>query len=159
MPFLHSLFPFAARPLLWLLCLTTLFVSTSSAQVLSGKGAELPLQTVVTPHFRVLHPPRLERFARKVASAAELVREGVIGTVGNDPGLTYILVNDETDDFNGFALPGPYPFIRVYATFPRPTDIGVQFQDVMVQLVGHEFTHVAHLTTRDGAEDTSSRVA
>ncbi len=133
----------------WLAVLIGWFCPPTQAQLLSGKGGELPLQTVVTPHFRVLHPPRLEAYARRVAAAAEYVHEAVVGTVGNDPGLTYILVNDETDEFNGYALPGPYPFIRVYAAFPRPTDIGAQFQDVMVELVGHEFTHVAHLTTRN----------
>jgi hypothetical protein len=134
------------RFLLVLLC----FFGMAHAQLLTGKGAELPLQTIQTPHFSVLHPPRLEVFARRVAAAAEAIRTGVLGVVGNDPGRTSILVNDETDDFNGFAVPGPYPFIRVYATFPRPTDIGAQWQDAMHVLVAHEFTHVAHLTTRDG---------
>ncbi len=131
----------------WLLIL--LFCSSAKAQLLTGKGAELPLQVVKTPHFEVLHPPRLETFARRVAAAAEKMRSAVLGTVGNDPGRTFIVVNDETDDFNGFAVPGPYPFIRVFATFPRPTDIGAQWQDAMHALVTHEFTHVAHLSTRD----------
>jgi hypothetical protein len=126
-----------------------LFFASAQAQLLTGKGAELPLQVVVTPHFSVLHPPRLEGFARRVAAAAELMRDAVVGVVGFDPGRTFIVVNDETDDFNGFALPGPYPFIRVFATFPRPTDIGAQWQDAVQALVTHEFTHVAHLSTRD----------
>ncbi|MFN3267216.1 MAG: hypothetical protein ACK41E_10325, partial [Deinococcales bacterium] len=133
------------RFFLVLLC----FFGVAHAQLLTNKGGELPLQSIQTPHFRVLHPPRLETFSRRVAAAAELIRTRVLGIVGNDPGLTYILVNDETDNFNGFAVPGPYPFIRVYATFPRPTDIGAQWQDAMHALVAHEFTHVAHLTTRD----------
>jgi hypothetical protein len=135
----------SAQALVILLC----FFGVAHAQLLTGKGAELPLQTIQTPHFSVLHPPRLETFSRRVAAAAETIRAGVLGVVGNDPGRTYILVNDETDDFNGFAVPGPYPFIRVYATFPRPTDIGAQWQDAMHALIAHEFTHVAHLTTRD----------
>jgi WD40-like Beta Propeller Repeat len=142
----RQLFLASARGLLVLLC----FFGMAHAQLLTGKGAELPLKTIQTPHFSVLHPPRLEVFSRRVAAAAEAIRAGVLGVVGNDPGRTYILVNDETDDFNGFAVPGPYPFIRVYATFPRPTDIGAQWQDAMHALVAHEFAHVAHLTTRDG---------
>ncbi|MEY4529517.1 MAG: hypothetical protein RLZZ156_238 [Deinococcota bacterium] len=127
-----------------------LFVFASAqAQLLTGKGAELPLQIVKTPHFEVLHPPRLETFARRVAAAAEKIRSTVLETIGNDPERTFILVNDETDEFNGFAVPGPHPFIRVFATFPRPTDIGAQWEDAMHTLVTHEFTHVAHLSTRD----------
>ena len=121
--------------------------------MLSGKGAELPLAVVVAPHFSVIHPPRLEAYARRVAAAAESIRERVIGAVGNDPGRTFIIVNDETDSFNGYAVPGPYPFVRVYATFPRPNDIGAQWEDALRVLVGHEFTHVAHLSTHDASRE------
>ncbi len=130
-----------------------LWLCPARAQVLSGKGGELPLAVIRTPNFDVMHPPRLEAYARRVAAAAEAIRQAVIGIVGNDPGRTWIVVNDETDVFNGFAVPGPYPFIRVFATFPRPTDIGVQWQDAMHALVTHEFAHVAHLTTRDELRD------
>jgi hypothetical protein len=128
-------------------------LGNTSAQVLSGKGAALPLAVVVTPHFSVIHPPRLETYARRVAAAAESIHDRVIGAVGNDPGRTYIVVNDETDSFNGFAVPGPYPFVRVFATFPRPNDIGTQWEDAIRVLVGHEFTHVAHLSTHDALRD------
>ncbi len=137
----------------WLLVLIVC-LSGANAQLLTGKGAAAPLQVIATPHFRVLHPPFLEPYARRVAAAAEKIRLGVLEIVGNDPGLTYILVGDETDDFNGYALPGPYPFIRVYASFPAPSDIGAQWQDVLVALVGHEFTHVAHLSTKDGIRES-----
>jgi hypothetical protein len=143
-----------SRWLRFITVLCGLLWGLAGAQLLGGKGAQSELRTVVTPHFRVLHPPRLEVFARQVAAAAEFIRAEVIATVGNDPGLTDVLVGDETDDFNGYALPGPYPFVRVYATFPDPTDIGAQWQDVMVALVGHEFTHVAHLSTRDDLRNT-----
>ncbi len=125
------------------------FFASAKAQLLTGKGAELGFAVVKTPHFDVLHPPRLESFARRVAAAAETIRSAVLEAVGNDPGRTFIVVNDETDDFNGFAVPGPFPFIRVFATFPRPTDIGAQWQDAMHALVVHEFSHVVHLSTRD----------
>ena len=137
----------------WLLVLIVWLFSSANAQLLTGKGAAAPLQVIATPHFRVLHPPFLESYARRVAAAAERIRAGVLTIVGNDPGLTYILVGDETDDFNGYALPGPYPFIRVYASFPAPSDIVAQWQDVLVALVGHEFTHVAHLSTRDSVRE------
>lgn len=133
--------------------LAAAFLGGASAQVLSGKGAELPLAVVVTPHFSVIHPPRLERYARRVAAAAEGIFDHVIGTVGNDPGRTYIVVDDETDSFNGYAVPGPYPFVRVYATFPRPNDIGAQWEDALRVLVGHEFTHVAQLSTHDATRN------
>lgn len=135
-----------------MLLITVLF-GRAGAQVLSDKGAEWPLAVVVTPHFSVIHPPRLEAYARRVAAAAEGIHDRVIGTVGNDPGRTFIVVNDETDSFNGYAVPGPYPFVRVYATFPRLNDIGAQWEDALRVLVGHEFTHVTHLSTHDASRD------
>jgi hypothetical protein len=141
-----------------LVLLALALCSSAGAQVLSGKGAELPLNVVVTPHFSVIHPPRLETYARRVAAAAEGIHDRVIGTVGNDPGRTFIVVNDETDSFNGYAVPGPYPFVRVYATFPRPNDIGTQWEDAIRVLVGHEFTHVAHLSTHDASRDALRNV-
>jgi hypothetical protein len=123
--------------------------SNATAQLLGAKGASLPMNVVVTPHFRVLHQPYLEAFARHVAAAAELIHARVTAAVGNDPGVTYILINDATDSANGLTVPDPTNFITINATFPRPTDIGAQWEDAMVVLATHEFTHLAHLTTRD----------
>lgn len=137
--------------LLWgLLALVAL--GSARAQLIG----EVPLQQVVTPHFSVIHPPRLEGYARRVAAAAEAVRGAVVGVVGNQPPRTYILVGDETDQFNGFATVFPYPVIRIWATFPQPGLIGVQWQDVLEVLLVHEYTHIAHLTTH--ADDPLSQI-
>ncbi len=128
--------------------------SSANAQLLGAKGASLPLNVVVTPHFRVLHLPYLETFARYVAAAAELIHDRVIAVVGNDPGITSILINDATDSANGLTVPDPTNFITINATFPRPTDIGAQWEDPVVVLAVHEFTHLAHLTTRDQTRET-----
>jgi hypothetical protein len=54
---------------MWRWLFVLLFCSSVQAQLLTGKGAELPLAVVKTPHFEVLHPPRLQGFARRVAAA------------------------------------------------------------------------------------------
>lgn len=130
------------RHVFWVL-LVLAALGSARAQLIG----EVPLQQVVTPHFTVVHPPRLEGYARRVAATAEAVREAVSGIVGNQPPRTYVLVGDETDEFNGFAMVFPYPVIRIYATFPQPGLIGVQWQDVLEVLLVHEYTHIAHLTT------------
>ena len=128
--------------------------SSVNAQLLGGKGASLPMNVVVTPHFRVLHSPKLEPFARHVAAVAELIWAKVTRAVGNDPGVVYILINDATDSANGLTVSDPVNFITINATFPRPTDIGAQWEDAMLALVTHEFTHMAHLSTRDSTRET-----
>ncbi len=127
----------------------TLFSGLAAAQVLGNRGAELPLQILHSPNFDVVFPPHLLRVAQRSAAAAESIHAKVLNIVGTNPGRTTILLNDETDVFNGYALGSPQPFVRVYATFPRSGDIGTQWQDLMVALIGHEFTHVAHLSTHD----------
>ncbi|RIH88120.1 TolB family protein [Calidithermus roseus] len=138
------------RRLVWGL-LVLVALGSARAQLIG----EVPLQQVVTPHFTVIHPPRLEGYARRVATTAEAVRGAVAGIVGNQPPHTYILVGDETDKFNGFASVFPYPIIRIYATFPQPGLIGVQWQDVLQVLLVHEYAHIAHLTTH--ADDPLSQ--
>ncbi len=137
------------RPRIVVVLILLLSGSSVKAQLLGAKGASLPMNVVLTPHFRVLHQPYLEGFARYVAAAAELIHDRVIAAVGNDPGITYILINDATDLSNGLTIPDPFNFITVHATFPRPNDFGAQWQDLMVVLVTHEFVHLAHLSTRD----------
>ncbi len=129
--------------------LTMLVFSSASAQLLGAKGASLPLNVVVTPHFRVLHQPQLEPFARHVGAVAELVWSNVVTAVGANPGTVYILINDSTDSANGLTVADPYGFIVINATFPRPTDLGAQWQDAMLALITHELTHLAHFRTLD----------
>jgi hypothetical protein len=142
-------FQYCVSRFLFFWLLFCLFNSSATAQLLGAKGASLPMNVVVTPHFRVLHQPYLEAFARHVGAAAELIHSRIIAAVGNDPGITYILINDATDLANGLTVPDPYNFITINATFPRPTDIGAQWEDAMLALATHEFTHLAHLTTRN----------
>jgi hypothetical protein len=146
--------PHLLRSRIALVLILFLFGSSVYAQLLGAKGASLPMNVVLTPHFRVLHQPYLEAFARQVAAAAELIHTSITAAVGNDPGITYILINDATDSANGLTVPDPTNFITINATFPRPTDIGAQWQDAMVVLAAHEFAHLAHLTTRDQTRET-----
>ncbi len=146
--------PYSWRSRVVLVLILCLFASSVKAQLLGAKGASLPMNVVLTPHFRVLHQPYFEAFARHVAAAAELIHAWVTAAVGNDPGITYILINNATDSANGLTVPDPTNFITINATFPRPTDIGAQWQDAMVVLAAHEFTHLAHLTTRDQTRET-----
>jgi hypothetical protein len=142
------------------ICFVVWGYSGANGQLLGDKGGVLPLLQIDTAHFRVIAPPRLKTYAVEVAKCAEYMREAVVSVVGNDPGITWIVVGDETDVFNGFAVAGPYPFIRVFATFPRPTDLGAAWHDLLVMLLSHEFTHVAHLSLqRDSSGGTGSRGA
>ena len=117
---------------------------TTSAQ--NASLASVPLNVIETPHFRVVFPPNLEPYARRVSAAAEAVREGVIGIAGADPGRTMLVINNDGDITNGFSLASPRSSITLFTSFPRVGDFGMQWQDWLRLLISHEFTHSAHLS-------------
>jgi WD40-like Beta Propeller Repeat len=121
-----------------------MLAGTASAQNTSLAG--VPLNVIETPHFRVVFPPALERYARRVGAAAEAVREGVIGVAGADPGRTMLVLNSDGDITNGFSLASPRSSITLLTSFPRVGDFGMQWQDWLRLLISHEFTHSAHLS-------------
>jgi hypothetical protein len=108
--------------------------------------ASVPLNVIETPHFRVVFPPNLQKYARRVGAAAEAVRESVIGVAGADPGRTMLVLNADGDLTNGFSLASPRSSITLFTSFPRVGDFGMQWQDWLRLLITHEFTHSAHLS-------------
>ena len=77
-----------------------IFVLTGMVSAQNTSLASVPLNVIETPHFRVVFPPNLEPYARRVGAAAEAVREGVIGVAGADPGRTMLVLNADGDITN-----------------------------------------------------------
>jgi WD40-like Beta Propeller Repeat len=123
-----------------------LFALIGGASAQNASLASVPLNVIETPHFRVVFPPALEPYARRVGAAAEAVREGVIGVAGADPGRTMLVLNSDGDITNGFSLASPRSSITLFTSFPRVGDFGMQWQDWLRLLMSHEFTHSAHLS-------------
>jgi hypothetical protein len=123
-----------------------LFTLIGAASAQNASLASVPLSVIETPHFRVVFPPNLEKYARRVGAAAEAIREGVIGVAGADPGRTMLVLNADGDLTNGFSLASPRSSITLFTSFPRVGDFGMQWQDWLRLLISHEFTHSAHLS-------------
>lgn len=97
------------------------------------------------PHFTVIAASNSRAAGEEILAAAEKVRPEVIRLVGNAPERTYILIDSNTDAFNGFATPQPYPIIRAYVAFPGAYSIGLDWPDQWEHLLSHEYTHIAQL--------------
>jgi len=97
------------------------------------------------PHFTVIAAPNSRAAGEEILAAAEKVRAEVIRLVGNAPERTYILVDSNTDAFNGFATPQPFPIIRAYVAFPGAYSIGLDWPDPWEHLISHEYAHIAQL--------------
>jgi len=102
------------------------------------------------PHFTVIAASGSRAAGEDILAAAEKVRAEVIKLVGNAPPHTYILVDSNTDAFNGFATPQPYPIIRAYVAFPGAYSIGLDWPDPWEHLISHEYAHIAQLGLTSG---------
>ncbi|MBN1610031.1 MAG: PD40 domain-containing protein [Polyangiaceae bacterium] len=107
--------------------------------------------TLVTPHFRLHYHSGLEEIAQSAASAAEWSYERITRDLGwRPPEITEVLLTDDTDAANGSARVLPYSLVRLYVTAPDDMSALQGYHDWLLDLVTHEFTHVAHLDNVTG---------
>jgi Tol biopolymer transport system component len=107
-------------------------------------------RTLETPHFQVHFHQGEEALARRVAGAAERAHQVLAPLLRHDPGLTHLVLSDDSDDANGLATPVPYNTIQLYAVPPDSLSELNDSSDWVWQLVAHEYTHIVHLDTVGG---------
>lgn len=116
----------------------------------SPAAAQIPphedWQTFRTDRFRVTFSPGLEALARHAAERAEAAYALLSRELGSPPrGTIDVLLTDDADIANGFAMPFPSNRIVVYAT-PPVDDIGLAYTRDWVELVvAHELVHIFHM--------------
>jgi hypothetical protein len=113
-------------------------------------------RTIETQHFHI-HYYTLpngggeEPVAQRLAVLSEYVYNRLTLYLGT--GLkrkTHITVTDDIDDYNGFAGVYPYPAINLYANSPDDRAELNDYDDWLLELVMHEFTHILHTGTIGG---------
>ncbi len=107
-------------------------------------------RTLETPHFQVHFHQGEEALARRVAGAAERAHQLLSPPLRHDPGLTHLVLSDDSDDANGLATPVPYNTVQLYAVPPDSLSELNDSSDWVWQLVAHEYTHILHLDTVAG---------
>jgi len=112
---------------------------------------DLEWWTYETEHFRVHYPRDLEPIAARVAALAEGIYPRVGESLGYAPrGRTELVISDDTDDANGFASSVPYNQIHLFVTAPDDLSALGDYDDWYLDLVTHEFTHIAHIDNTSG---------
>lgn len=139
----------AARAALALaLVLLTLLVSRTAR---AAGDPDLDWWTYETDHFRVHHHRDIAPVAERLATLAEAIYGRVTDAMGYaPPGRTEITLIDNTDDSNGFARAVPYNQITLFVTAPDDLSTLGDYDDWMLGLQTHEFTHVAHIDNISG---------
>lgn len=112
---------------------------------------ELAFWTFETAHFRVHHPQGLEPIAARIASLAETIYGRVEDALGYAPqGRTEILITDDSEIANGSAGTLPYNSIHLLASGPDDLSTLGDYDDWYLDLLTHEFTHIAHIDNTSG---------
>lgn len=115
-------------------------------------------RTIDTPHFHIVYYVYAggrgeEKVAQRLAVVAEQGHALLTRYLG--PGLskrrkTWVVITDDTDDYNGSATVYPYPLIRLFATSPPDRAELNDYDDWLRALFYHEYTHILHLGTIGG---------
>ncbi|WP_304223678.1 hypothetical protein [Gracilinema caldarium] len=107
------------------------------------------LAVLKTDHFDIIFAEKSRPTALRLASFADEVYKEVTALLGIQlSGRIPVTITADTDQFNGYMNPLPYPHIVLFDT---PMDIEwTAFQDPLRSLFLHELTHAVSLNSRGG---------
>ena len=102
-------------------------------------------KTWTTKHFQLHSYAGLEPIAERVLDIAENVHQRLSPVLGWEPKeRTQIVLTDDTDFANGSATALPFNTVRLYVTAPDDLSPLADYDDWLVELVTHEYTHILH---------------
>jgi hypothetical protein len=135
---------------------TLLLTALTAAATARADDPSRVWRTLETPHFHIHyytlpHGGGEEPVAQRLATLGEFVWGRLTPFLGT--GLnrkTHIVVTDDIDDYNGFAGVYPYPAITLYANSPDDRAELNDYDDWLLELLMHEFTHILHTGTIGG---------
>lgn len=117
------------------------------------------MHTIETPHFRVNYPEGYDRIAQKGAAFAEEAHDLVAAYFKTVPkNKTEFTIFDHEDTVNGLALPYVNNAMYVYLTTPDADLMWGRYDDWFKLVITHEYTHVLHFETTDGASEVVNNI-
>ena len=120
------------------------------AQAANRYDSRLRFRTIATPRFNIYFHQGEETLARRLAAIAEDVADRLKGDIGTANGRVHVILVDQTDLSNGWAIPAPYNMIEITAAAP-PGASSIGNTDDWLRLVfSHEYTHIVHLDKARG---------
>ena len=111
----------------------------------------LDWKTIESDYFYIHFPQGYLNQARQVADIAEAAHEKLVPVIRWQPKQkTHLVISDETDQPNGYAI--SFPFNRS-VLFLSPPDEANSLEDVenwLETLIEHEYTHILHIDKASG---------
>lgn len=115
--------------------------------------------TIETEHFRVTFPHTLEAVAKRVATLAESIHSRLSPEMQYaPPEKTEFLLTDNSEGANGSATPIPYDTIQLYVTAPDDISTLGDYDDWLLALITHEYTHILHTGNISGLASVANRL-
>ena len=126
-----------------------LFIISSSAFAIDPS---LNWQTITTDNFEIHFAQGTENLAYKTADIAERVHSKLSPRINWQPDTkTHLVISDETDQPNGYAIPFPFSRSVLFVSPPDTSNTLEDFNDWLELLITHEYTHILHLDKATGS--------
>lgn len=117
----------------------------------SAQAPDHAWRTLDTPHFQVHFHEGLYPLALRAAGALERSHEILVPLLETLPTQrTQVVLSDDSDDANGSATASIRPTIQLLAEPPDDLSVLGDYDDYVLALVAHEYTHVLHLGIVEG---------
>ena len=130
--------------------LTSGLLSSGEAHAAAFDPA-LTWRTMVTEHFHITFHGEEEALAEEVAGVLEQVYVEMTAELAHTPHRrTEVVLVDNTDSANGFAMTLPVNTIVIYVTAPSEDGTLSRYEQWSDAILTHEFTHILHLDTVEG---------
>ena len=143
------------------ICVLTVLVALSPATGLFAASLfdpGLQWKSIKTEHFWVHYHQGLEEQARRAARYAEERHPWLTGVHNWQPRLrTDIVLVDNTDLANGFAMPFPYNRVQLFVVNPPMDSFISNFSRWDEQVFTHEYTHILNLDIINGLPSCTRR--
>ncbi len=135
----------------WALALGLLAFALGPRRARAAGDPYLDFWTIETPHFRIHYAKNLERVAGRVADLCEDVHGRLVPVLGYEPStVTHVVITDNTESANGSASALPYNTVRLFVTEPEDVSPLADYEDWLLELITHEYTHILHIDNVSG---------
>ncbi len=99
-------------------------------------------KVIKTPHFEVIYDAKQHQIAQQYAGYAEYSFDLLSPIFKEFPDKTVVVIDDSSDQANGYATRLPYPLINVRPVLPEQSETIGMYGNWGYELVLHEYTHI-----------------
>ena len=118
----------------------------------SAIDPRLDWQTLETEYFSIHFAQGYQQLAEKAALIAEQAHDDLAARLEWRPvDKTHLILSDQTDLPNGYAMPFPYSRSILFLVPPDDVNTLEDFDDWLELLIYHEYVHILHLDKATGA--------